>query len=109
MIRRPPRSTLFPYTTLFRSKNASLGSKGVGNAWSSHYVHAKTEDWPLVYAEPKLEGGFASLDGPLGLYGLVDNLAHLQRLLELGINTLQWRVKAPSAGYIKDTDRKSVV
>src|SRR2546426_4620503 len=24
MIRRPPRSTLFPYTTLFRSKNASL-------------------------------------------------------------------------------------
>src|SRR3712207_7354229 len=24
MIRRPPRSTLFPYTTLFRSKSASL-------------------------------------------------------------------------------------
>src|SRR5438876_5681691 len=36
MIRRPPRSTLFPYTTLFRShrvgcgacRRASLGSKG---------------------------------------------------------------------------------
>src|SRR3712207_7234239 len=25
MIRRPPRSTLFPYTTLFRSKNLELG------------------------------------------------------------------------------------
>src|SRR3989454_280116 len=25
MIRRPPRSTLFPYTTLFRSTNLSLG------------------------------------------------------------------------------------
>src|SRR5258707_5864125 len=25
MIRRPPRSTLFPYTTLFRSGNLSLG------------------------------------------------------------------------------------
>src|SRR3712207_8483031 len=24
MIRRPPRSTLFPYTTLFRSKNGQL-------------------------------------------------------------------------------------
>src|SRR5690349_24114310 len=24
MIRRPPRSTLFPYTTLFRSKSSSL-------------------------------------------------------------------------------------
>src|SRR2546422_4607723 len=26
MIRRPPRSTLFPYTTLFRSINGQLGS-----------------------------------------------------------------------------------
>src|SRR2546426_6017346 len=25
MIRRPPRSTLFPYTTLFRSRPATLG------------------------------------------------------------------------------------
>src|SRR5947209_14479420 len=25
MIRRPPRSTLFPYTTLFRSRRQSLG------------------------------------------------------------------------------------
>src|SRR3712207_7991838 len=25
MIRRPPRSTLFPYTTLFRSKEITLG------------------------------------------------------------------------------------
>src|SRR5256714_13452158 len=25
MIRRPPRSTLFPYTTLFRSKRPALG------------------------------------------------------------------------------------
>src|SRR2546427_11857534 len=25
MIRRPPRSTLFPYTTLFRSKEGGLG------------------------------------------------------------------------------------
>src|SRR3989475_9083881 len=28
MIRRPPRSTLFPYTTLFRSAFASGGSAG---------------------------------------------------------------------------------
>src|SRR5438132_10803875 len=28
MIRRPPRSTLFPYTTLFRSSTTSLGSPG---------------------------------------------------------------------------------
>src|SRR3989442_15928626 len=32
MIRRPPRSTLFPYTTLFRSLLPMLG---VGLAWGS--------------------------------------------------------------------------
>src|SRR2546429_3222989 len=30
MIRRPPRSTLFPYTTLFRSVLAQDGAQGVG-------------------------------------------------------------------------------
>src|SRR5207253_10337165 len=30
MIRRPPRSTLFPYTTLFRSLDARGGSPGPG-------------------------------------------------------------------------------
>src|SRR5260370_3269863 len=29
MIRRPPRSTLFPYTTLFRSRALRVGSVGV--------------------------------------------------------------------------------
>src|SRR3712207_8878521 len=29
MIRRPPRSTLFPYTTLFRSAEANTASRGI--------------------------------------------------------------------------------
>src|SRR3989442_15095131 len=36
MIRRPPRSTLFPYTTLFRSTNPSpfySGIQGGGYSW----------------------------------------------------------------------------
>src|SRR5438132_12119833 len=32
MIRRPPRSTLFPYTTLFRSREARSGEPGAGAA-----------------------------------------------------------------------------
>src|SRR3712207_7058783 len=32
MIRRPPRSTLFPYTTLFRSQRARTGAGGVVGA-----------------------------------------------------------------------------
>src|SRR3712207_1272127 len=30
MIRRPPRSTLFPYTTLFRSRGVSTTTMGIG-------------------------------------------------------------------------------
>src|SRR2546427_7874286 len=35
MIRRPPRSTLFPYTTLFRStaSTAGCGRSPIGNIW----------------------------------------------------------------------------
>src|SRR5256885_9506568 len=32
MIRRPPRSTLFPYTTLFRSLRGQVGARGEGAA-----------------------------------------------------------------------------
>src|ERR1035441_10951228 len=35
MIRRPPRSTLFPYTTLFRS--VSLASNGRGIRWQVRF------------------------------------------------------------------------
>src|SRR2546430_6429285 len=37
MIRRPPRSTLFPYTTLFRSLgcNAATHSPGATDGWTS--------------------------------------------------------------------------
>src|SRR3712207_7241899 len=31
MIRRPPRSTLFPYTTLFRSQHGHLGREALGD------------------------------------------------------------------------------
>ena len=36
MIRRPPRSTLFPYTTLFRSRSIALKGDTV------HFIEVKT-------------------------------------------------------------------
>src|SRR5437773_7676036 len=30
MLRRPPRSTLFPYTTLFRSRSSGFAQRGLG-------------------------------------------------------------------------------
>src|SRR5438128_4546790 len=32
MLRRPPRSTLFPYTTLFRSNTVGMGDAGIKSA-----------------------------------------------------------------------------
>src|SRR6266516_5725116 len=37
MIRRPPRSTLFPYTTLFRSSSASRARRG----WECHLLDVR--------------------------------------------------------------------
>src|SRR3712207_7888960 len=36
MIRRPPRSTLFPYTTLFRSGGGGVGGEGALAAGARH-------------------------------------------------------------------------
>src|SRR5256886_6782874 len=38
MIRRPPRSTLFPYTTLFRSSLAVIGGGVIGCEYASIFM-----------------------------------------------------------------------
>ena len=42
MIRRPPRSTLFPYTTLFRSGNIKMGKRV---EWSFDTECSENHDW----------------------------------------------------------------
>src|SRR2546425_185204 len=46
MIRRPPRSTLFPYTTLFRSRRPPIRTprKGQGPRWKKHCLARHTRD-----------------------------------------------------------------
>src|SRR5436190_16604672 len=46
MIRRPPRSTLFPYTTLFRSEDEVFVSEGAAKAGVTYENTSGTE--PLV-------------------------------------------------------------
>src|SRR3712207_7073046 len=41
MIRRPPRSTLFPYTTLFRSQPARLGAAVDGVEHADRRAHRR--------------------------------------------------------------------
>src|SRR3712207_7388097 len=40
MIRRPPRSTLFPYTTLFRSRDEAVGQQAPGELELAHHRQA---------------------------------------------------------------------
>src|SRR3712207_7847769 len=48
MIRRPPRSTLFPYTTLFRSVEA-LGERGIGLRSLTESLDTTTSGGKLVF------------------------------------------------------------
>src|SRR3712207_7208482 len=53
MIRRPPRSTLFPYTTLFRSdRNALVGHLPGGDADLDRPARGAADDRPRPHPEP---------------------------------------------------------
>src|SRR5205809_1952989 len=43
MMRRPPRSTLFPYTTLFRSRADGAGARRLGDLTDGRRAHAGRE------------------------------------------------------------------
>src|SRR2546427_6691475 len=55
MIRRPPRSTLFPYTTLFRSMEdlaieaQKLGLQPVLSIWSERLIRRSYDEVPAKY------------------------------------------------------------
>src|SRR2546422_3538014 len=53
MIRRPPRSTLFPYTTLFRSPcmRTGKGTKNLANTLASRH-NVAPQRWKPVRGEP---------------------------------------------------------
>src|SRR5436190_12095955 len=44
MIRRPPRSTLFPYTTLFRSRAPAARGRGAGRRSDPTRRHPRSEE-----------------------------------------------------------------
>src|SRR3712207_8778051 len=57
MIRRPPRSTLFPYTTLFRSDEGAVEERRVGQGL--HLARGLGRDpallWPRLHLPPGRE------------------------------------------------------
>src|SRR3712207_1304175 len=75
MIRRPPRSTLFPYPTLFRSEDLGEAADGVG------LLLGGEGGPPLGAADEPVERG--------GLQG--QEVRHLERLGDLGERDAQRR------------------
>src|SRR2546430_7206560 len=58
MIRRPPRSTLFPYTTLFRSRDAHAQPFAAsGKAWKA-YFNGEVEGRPQFKKKGEVPGWF---------------------------------------------------
>src|SRR3712207_7246027 len=82
MMRRPPRSTLFPYTTLFRSQEAVTVARGRGLLTlhgTAGPLQRELSYAPLVEAlRPLLRG--AGPSGRARVEALVEGLSDLARL-----------------------------
>src|SRR5260370_39820582 len=87
MIRRPPRSTLFPYTTLFRSKPAG---------W---YFEFNNEFYPDVDDTAMVALGLAQVEHPNGRY----QLESVERAIDW-VLSMQCK-NGGFASFDKDNDR----
>src|SRR3712207_7351706 len=79
MIRRPPRSTLFPYTTLFRSLAVRLGIPLYGNDPKLNYLGTKSGSREVFrQAAVPLPDGFEHLRDEQDIVEAVIELKHRQ-------------------------------
>src|SRR5258707_12618101 len=87
MIRRPPRSTLFPYTTLFRSNNLArlVSIPGVGRKTAERLV-VDLRDKIAGLSSPALEEEFAAKAAAAGASTSEDSIRNdaLSALANLG-------------------------
>src|SRR3712207_8725129 len=72
MIRRPPRSTLFPYTTLFRSL-------GLTSGYETHLMYPRLNSSAAAH----LECHYSALPDTLLVYGLLARLRSEEHTSEL--------------------------
>src|SRR3712207_6912591 len=65
MIRRPPRSTLFPYTTLFRSRGVQFAAHGYRKRLREHGMVCSMSRKGDCWDNAPMESFFATLKGEL--------------------------------------------
>src|SRR3712207_9151840 len=80
MIRRPPRSTLFPYTTLFRSAGFSDAAVHTGAAFADDYTQGFSSFLNFLYV-------LLAFSVVVSLFGMVNTLVltAFERTRELGM------------------------
>src|SRR2546430_7774902 len=101
MIRRPPRSTLFPYTTLFRSGKTTYGPDPEGEIGYADETKARLADVARVrtrigYEYDRSEEHTSELQSQSNL---------VCRLLLEKKNTPPTTTLGPAPGTIRDPDR----
>src|SRR3712207_7946767 len=74
MIRRPPRSTLFPYTTLFRSEQIPLDHEGVEPGHAVFRIDPAEHEGALWIGE---SGSDTVCPGP----AIPERMAHIDKLV----------------------------
>src|SRR2546425_9455043 len=83
MIRRPPRSTLFPYTTLFRSLRISIGENNFRSfgEFSNSNPRVRSMKYPVLESSVPGESNFTSASR--GLTRSEEHTSELQSLAYL--------------------------
>src|SRR5256884_9014211 len=79
MIRRPPRSTLFPYTTLFRSVVAEHPSPNWRETQALELLHLSNSQIPLIFVSSTLPRETVAEFITKGAYDCIemDHIGHL--------------------------------
>src|SRR2546429_6730898 len=97
MIRRPPRSTLFPYTTLFRSKGVYLSTDLVtlSGAATNFVTLISVPKSDLVGLAPTIANATVMSKVPLGGRRSEEHTSELQSRLHLVCRLLLEKKNAP--------------
>src|SRR5256885_7356389 len=100
MIRRPPRSTLFPYTTLFRSRVLQT------SALEHSQIYVPIVNWLVFLAVIAFLVGFGSAHALAGAYGAAaDGTMVVTTILGAFIAVTQWHWPKWQAARLRSLPR----